>query len=332
MIVSITDVSHYIELAPGEEKTVEFTYGAPNIANLGSCEKYTARAWVCHGPRIVTQSTQFTVGTAAICEQTNKQLTREVVSGEIAQGETVEVEDDLTVAAKGALKTTASLPGKVTYLLSQTSDLDLHLYDLQGHHVGVNYQTGEVENQISNATYSGPVSDPEIITLLRPTDQTYKLKVVGVKVSGTTRFKVLAVETPPYSAMLNILPIELNLSASPGEIIDSLAVSVTEFGGQHSVEDFYISTTDLISEDGRESIFSSAIIFANPPLEIPRGATFTIGIKINIPWTVTGGKRYTGTFSITGKDTYTDKSMAVGSSMSLSLIFLKYPKGMPRGK
>ncbi|MEM2439962.1 MAG: prenyltransferase/squalene oxidase repeat-containing protein [Candidatus Bathyarchaeia archaeon] len=62
------------------------------------------------------------------------------------------------------------------------SPADLHVYDSENRHVGINYETGEVEIEIPAATYTGPGTEPQIITILDPVG-TYRIEMVG-KIAG----------------------------------------------------------------------------------------------------------------------------------------------------
>jgi len=59
------------------------------------------------------------------------------------------------------------------------SPVDLHVYDPQGRHVGINYTTGLVEVEIPGASYSGPGTEPQIIDITIPIAGTYYIKLVG---------------------------------------------------------------------------------------------------------------------------------------------------------
>ena len=62
----------------------------------------------------------------------------------------------------------------LTFILH--SNADLHIYDPLGRHVGMNYDTGEIEIQIPNATYS---VDPQNITIPELIPGNYRIVLVG---------------------------------------------------------------------------------------------------------------------------------------------------------
>jgi hypothetical protein len=59
------------------------------------------------------------------------------------------------------------------------SPVDLHLYDSLGHHVGLNYDTGEIDNEIPGVYYSGPTAEPQKISIMNPTDDLYSIVLFG---------------------------------------------------------------------------------------------------------------------------------------------------------
>jgi hypothetical protein len=66
------------------------------------------------------------------------------------------------------------------------SVVDLHVYDPVGRHVGLNYETGEKEIQIPNATYL-IVEDGQFIDIPNPIEGSYEVQLVGTA-DGTYKF------------------------------------------------------------------------------------------------------------------------------------------------
>jgi len=71
------------------------------------------------------------------------------------------------------------IPEGVILHFEVASPVDLHVYDPLGRHIGINYDTGIVENEIPGATYSGPGTRPQIIEIPDPIAGTYITKFVG---------------------------------------------------------------------------------------------------------------------------------------------------------
>jgi len=77
-----------------------------------------------------------------------------------------------------ALETKPSAPRATVLRIAIESPADLHLYDSEGRHVGINYDTGDVEIEIEGATYSGPGTEPQVITVPNPAG-TYRVELLG---------------------------------------------------------------------------------------------------------------------------------------------------------
>ena len=71
------------------------------------------------------------------------------------------------------------------------SPVDLHVYDPEGLHVGVN-ETGQIEIEIPGALYTGPEADPEIIIIPNPLSGNYIIQIVGIE-TGTYNFTITRV-------------------------------------------------------------------------------------------------------------------------------------------
>lgn len=88
--------------------------------------------------------------------------------------------DELTtVEAILALQTKAPPVVSRSITFKVDSPADLHVYDPLERHVGIDYTTWAVELEIPGATYSGPGTEPQIITIPDPVAGTYKVELVG---------------------------------------------------------------------------------------------------------------------------------------------------------
>lgn len=69
--------------------------------------------------------------------------------------------------------------------ISLGSPADLHVYDAENRHIGLNYETGKIEIEIPNAFYSGPYTEPQLVLIPEPsTQQVYRIEIIG-KTDGT---------------------------------------------------------------------------------------------------------------------------------------------------
>jgi len=105
------------------------------------------------------------------------------------------------------------------------SDLDLHIFDSEGRHIGMNYTTGKVDLQIAGSTYISD-SNSEQIKIPNPTNKVYQVKIYGKQVNeGKEPFSITILkaqlEQPSLTTALNNR--KINSSAS------DLAVNITHF-------------------------------------------------------------------------------------------------------
>jgi len=109
------------------------------------------------------------------------------------------------------------------------SPADLHVYDPEGRHVGINYDTGVVEIEIPGATYSGPETEPQVINISNPIAGTYTIRLVG-RESGTYTYTVRGlIDTSVVSEE------SFTGSITPGEVHESTS-TVSALAGAITVE------------------------------------------------------------------------------------------------
>ena len=98
------------------------------------------------------------------------------------------------------------------------SPADLHVYDPEGRHVGINYDTGEVEIEIPGATYSGPSSEPQVIHIPDPIGGSYKIKLVGIETGDYT------LTIKGFIGENEISTVSYTGSINPGQVYESTAI------------------------------------------------------------------------------------------------------------
>jgi len=108
------------------------------------------------------------------------------------------------------------------------SPVDLHLYDAKGRHVGFNYEKGEVEIEIPGATYSGPDTEPQVITVPKPKGS-YRIELVG-KEQGVY---ALTIEGFIESSVMSMRSFEGTISKGECQVAK---VSVTGIAGPLTVD------------------------------------------------------------------------------------------------
>ncbi|MEM4484093.1 MAG: PEGA domain-containing protein, partial [Candidatus Methanomethylicia archaeon] len=177
------------------------------------------------------------------------------------------------------------------------SDLDLHLYDSHGRHVGLNYLTGEVELEIPNVLYSGPDKNPEWILIMNNSNDTFKLKVLGVSTDGSEYYSIDRVTLLSSPVRIYTVPSKISVIGDHGVYFGELWI--WETGGFNSAI-IDLDIENLISASG---IINTTFINLTPktfyidPSGIVR-LNYTIEIPADIP-----PDRYVG--RIIFRDAYT---------------------------
>lgn len=99
----------------------------------------------------------------------------------------------------------------------QRGDLDLHLYDPEGRHVGWNYETNELELEIPGAEYSGRNTKPEWIRIPEPQSGFWVVMIYPYEAEEPTQYtlEILADVTPPESSVSLITPYWQNAGMVP---------------------------------------------------------------------------------------------------------------------
>jgi squalene-hopene/tetraprenyl-beta-curcumene cyclase len=156
-----------------------------------------------------------------------------------------------TVEAILALETKA--PPRISRLVTFKVDspADLHIYDPLNRHVGINYVTGEIEIEVPNSTYSGPGTEPQIITVADPVAGTYRVELVG-KATG------------PYTLRIE-------------GVVDSTLVYTESYSGAINIGEVHASEVTISAIVGPLTIWATSPTFVKVIDNIPPTTTLTLG-------------------------------------------------------
>jgi hypothetical protein len=174
-------------------------------------------------------------------------------------------------------------------------DVDLHVYDSAGHHVGVNYDTGGIDLQIPGAEYSGPASYPERIAISVGGDRLYTVRVVPVASSQLPDFSVLMRSVNYHHATLWVSADQMLLPAAPADMLIH-ALGIGEIGKQADATGLVVAFSDLVGPGG--AIIPAASITIDPlGTVIPAGVHLNLRFTIPIPADTAGA--YAGQMTVT---------------------------------
>lgn len=258
-------------------------------SDLLEADSYIGVAYVVAGPSIIARhigpmSNEFNVKSYGIGERTR--ITTSLVRNSVGTGQQWE----------GLYGADASAAYSDINLFFPGSDLDLHVYDAFGNHVGINYITGQLEMQIPGAIYSGSTNNPEVIRLPQSASQAYTIRVVGIQTSSQEPFEVIASDIPHRGSMLAAAPCSVKTIIDIDESAQlTFLISAKEVGGQTDYVGLTASSTDLVS--GSNTISSANLGFEIPSSQVPAGSSVDVTVTINVPPSTPPGT-YSGTIRL----------------------------------
>ena len=230
------------------------------------------RAGVCSQQRRRGCKRHVFPGVPALPDVSSTTCGETVASGEIEEGGTFEYEAVADPNATSA-EFTLGYAG---------SDLDLHIYDGAGRHVGFNYESGTVDLEIPGAGYSGTNSFPETITVPIVDSSNFQVQVVAVDTNGPEDFFVLLNNVGDHPATLVSDTDGVYLEGDAGE--DSThTFALSELGGQEQITDLEITVTDLISSAASGTIPADAVTIDTASDTIAPGGAIDVEIAVSIP-------------------------------------------------
>lgn len=271
-------------LARQESKEIEMFFRGIDSSLWGS--PYLAKTELWLGFNLAGYaSTTFKVGLLGVIDRVQENV-RALISDTLRSGERRSV----------TISTPLDVGKLVIRLVFLGSDLDLHLYDSMGRHIGRNYATGEVDMQIPYVQYSGPTGNPEFMTVIRPEGE-YRIEVIALSALQPEPFEVSVVETPTVGGILTVYPSKIDLAVALFPDMKWLNTSLTlaEAEGQRRVTGISISGTNLAGE-ASNLIFQG--VSTQPTLDLEAGSSLPVEIRYRIPADARDGK-YSGVITLT---------------------------------
>lgn len=294
------------EIPAGETvEDIEVTYTFPANWLVGAYElKLTVSPTPVEGGEEATATDSFL--TADVPDSLS---TTTVLDGNISQG-----------SSQQATYNPQSDTERLTFNLSYPgSNLDLHLYDDSDNHVGIDYQTGEFENEIPGVTASGPDRAGAVGESIRVADpdEEYESEVIAVDTDDEEPFEVGATDVPSLPPMVTVYT-PTSPSVESGSEADT-SLTVEEAGGSQGLTNVTFSVTDL-DADGGGSIPAENVTFSRSGFDVPAGDFETVEITVNVPDATDG--TYSGEIQILSAETSSSTPLTVsvsGGSDSLSV-------------
>jgi hypothetical protein len=290
------------KLNPGEYGDLQFTYSVRRSVDVGD-GGYILSLYVTatapDGSTLLTGpvTAYFTAGTdsqlAAIRpEQVIYYDSKTLVPGQV-------ITEAVSAPPQGGLV-------QVLLVTPPEVEADLHLLDAQNRHVGVDYETGEVENGIPGARYSGTSSEAESILVQAPPEATYQIEVVGLDVRGNNEY---ALSSRVQSASAAALAAPPQLALTTIETATQWTLPVREYGLAHAINNLQVDA-DLVAWNGEVSEPPQVLVISAPKNVGP-------GERIVIAGALITKAPGTGVFRITiyGDDSSSNTPVSVESEL-----------------
>jgi len=173
--------------------------------------------------------------------------------------------------------------------------LDLHLYDGDDNHVGYDYETNTVEEEIPGATYSGRDTgekDREWITVSGELESQYTVEVVAPEVGTVIQgvqpealelsYEVTSSEAPELQPKLST---SSDISVGEGErsTEQTFAVSLGETNGDNPVGEVTVSASPLEHEGGVTDIEPGDISFEQNNFVVEASESTKVKANVTVP-------------------------------------------------
>ena len=301
-----------ITIAPGETTDFRLPYGGLSSALTGT-EGYDVEIFLeVADPDTMTTGicgpyhSHYFVGTRDELDLLGRQSVRVVHSGDINEGDRRE-----------AVFTPSGTTRRMRLLLSQseTANLDLHVYDSAGNHVGFDYDAGQADLDLPGGEYHGSDGIAEWIWIDVPGGEQYRVVVEATSAPLDTQFTVTVLETPEFPALL-YLPIADTVTDTNERTVE-LSFGAGEYGGQRGIVGLSAVATDLV--DGQGNVVPVAnVSFDLPETTIPAGRTVGWSATVEIPGALPDGT-YTGVFTLAGNDAVDGASLSEIADITIVL-------------
>lgn len=295
--ISIAQQPAPVQLRAGEEATIPITYGAPGTQMWNRVEKYRVIVYVSFGPVVrhsgeypqFAEETLLYVGSREAAEAVRRARVGVVSSGKLTEGEAVDAR----------LQIPPDTATAVLELGYGGSDLDLHLYDAAGRHVGVNYDTGQIEMDIPGVEYSGAGENPEWMRIRGLQPQELRAQVVAVDTDAPETYELVATMYPAMPPVLWASPLTFEASRAAAQTELRASGEIREVGGDSGVRDLRVEVGDLRSARGG-IIPGSQVRVTLPDTRLAAGSQLDLQAQL-LPYQVSE-EIYSGTLTVTGVD------------------------------
>jgi hypothetical protein len=204
--------------------------------------------------------------------------------------------------AEGQTEQHTASPGTdtqdVSYSLNYSGNnyADLHLYNNDGNHVGYEYETGQVVNQIPGATYSGRdtgENNLESVSVEDVASSQYELEVtapevgtitpesVSTKAAVNVDYDISATEVPDLPPEPRVSPSQVDITVSPdASTFPAIYIVLEETNGYNGIDNIRADATSL-KHQGSGNPPDVEVALETIPASLNAGGSVTVEASIS---------------------------------------------------
>lgn len=200
-------------------------------------------------------------------------------------------------------------------------DIQLHLYDAQGNHVGLDAQ-GQFETNIANATASDPENVPFVIEVRQAAGKQFRAVVENKDAALSGLYSLYVLEIPASAPQLRLASDNVYRLTNSRTI--SYKLQVKETSEVADVTGLVMTVTDL--NDGAGHVIPAAAThFTLSTTTLHAGMWAEVSVELTIPAGSPDGT-YAGTLTIAGRDAANNP---VSGTAQLTVAFDTTPPSAP---
>lgn len=313
--VGLLALTETMEIGPGETAVVGFEYGGPDSKILRRIGTYQVDAWVNFGynsihltdqPKFAPEL-QIVVASETAVDSLKDRKTTLVDSGVLSENERSRSEVAISPVT-GRTTLTLSYPG---------SNFDLHLYDTEGQHVGINYDTGVFETDIEGVSHSGSNVRPEMITIDGHAGEQFQVEIIAVQSDVPEEFTVVSSQYAAPPALLGVDPLEITIPLDRLNEPLTIDFSIYEYGGENGVSSVTAEVSSFLPEGGTgASQIQPSFFRVTLPSEVKAGSSEIGSLTIDLAGNIRRGAHH-GFLYLEGVDDGTGEPIRASASVTL---------------
>jgi len=204
---------------------------------------------------------------------------------------------------------------RILLMHPEKADLDLHIYDAEGRHVGFDVLSGEDVVGIPDASYNGSNTRHQVVWLKTTPGAVYTVEIIVNRADRNDRFSLSVLDVPAYAAALAASTHEIVVN-SRGEP-EVFTVTVLEQFGSRGVTGLQ-AELGVLEAEGGVALALDALTVQWSASDIAAAGRADLRVEFLVSAAVLDG-RYTGVLRITGQDAVSGEAVALSVPVRIDL-------------